>query len=185
MGVSTTFPRVSRSEVGYDIEQVEDFLEDARRAYAADAGAPTVVTAASIRHTAFSTRKGGYSTTHVDAALERLEDAFSDRERELRISERGVEAWYADARASAQEILDRLARPERQRFTRVSLLTIGYNTDDVDEFAEELTAFFQDGRSTTPDDVRNRAFRPQRGGYREIQVDRVLDAVVDVMLAVR
>ena len=183
--VNTTFPRVARSEVGYDIEQVEDFLEDARRAYAADPGAPTVVTAETIRHTAFSTQKAGYSTSHVDAALERLEDAFSERERERRISAQGSEAWYSDARASAQEILDRLARPARERFTRVSFLTTGYRMEDVDEFSDRLTAFFQDGRPATPDDVRTKAFRAQRGGYREVQVDRVLDAVIDVMLAVR
>lgn len=171
--------------MGYDIEQVEDFLEEARRAYGADPDALTVVTSESIRHTAFATQKAGYSTSHVDAALERLEDAFSEREREHRIREWGSDAWYADARASAQEILDRLARPSGQRFTRVSSMTIGYNPTDVDEFADRLTAFFQDGRPTSPDDVRTQAFRPQRGGYREVQVDRVLDAVVDVMLAVR
>ena len=32
-----------------------------------------------IRRMSFSLQKGGYSTTHVDAALERLEDAFSAR----------------------------------------------------------------------------------------------------------
>ncbi|MCU1637163.1 MAG: transporter permease, partial [Cryobacterium sp.] len=37
----------------------------------------------------------------------------------------------------------------------------------------------------TVDDVRTAVFRPERGGYREEQVDAVLDSVVDVMLAVR
>jgi len=36
----------------------------------------------------------------------------------------------------------------------------------------------------TPEQVRAVAFRMQRGGYREAQVDAVLDAVVEVMLAV-
>ena len=35
------------------------------------------------------------------------------------------------------------------------------------------------------DEVRTVAFRPRRGGYREAQVDMLLDTVVDVMLAVR
>jgi len=35
-----------------------------------------------IRTTAFAMQKGGYSTSHVDAALERLEDAFASRERD-------------------------------------------------------------------------------------------------------
>jgi DivIVA domain-containing protein len=35
------------------------------------------------------------------------------------------------------------------------------------------------------DEVRTVMFRPQRGGYKEVQVDLLLDSVTDVMLAVR
>ncbi len=183
--VSTTFPRTKRSRLGYDVEQVEDFLEEARRAYGAEPGQLTIVTAASIRHTAFAMQKGGYETGQVDAALERLEDAFASRERELRIRERGEEDWYSSARTSAQEILDRLARPNGERFDRLRPLTAGYSVQQVDEFAERLTRYFQDGERLTVDEVRAISFAPQRGGYREAQVDVVLDAVIDVMLAVR
>ncbi len=183
--MSTTFPRTRRSQLGYDVEEVEDFLEDARRAYGAAHGEPTVVSAASIRHTGFAMQKGGYSTTHVDAALERLEDAFAGRERERAVRATGDAQWFSDARLRAQVILDRLARPSGQRFERVSSLASGYDKRDVDAFADRLTGYFQDGRSMTVDEVRTVAFRPRRGGYREAQVDLVLDAVVDVMLAVR
>jgi len=181
----STFPRVRRSRRGYDVEQVEDFLEEARRAYTADPGTPTVVTAGSIRRTAFSLQKGGYSTEAVDAALERLEDAFSARERDRGVGDRGEDAWFSRARASAQEILDRLARPSGERFARVGLLTGGYDRRDVDRFADRVAEYFQDGRSMTVEEVRTVAFRPRRGGYREAQVDLLLDDVVEVMLAVR
>ncbi|GAB3141196.1 DivIVA domain-containing protein [Marisediminicola antarctica] len=183
--MSTTFPRTTRSHLGYDVEQVEDFLEEARRAYGAEAGQLTIVTAASIRHTAFAMQKGGYETGQVDAALERLEDAFASRERELRIREKGEEEWYSSARTEAQEILDRLARPDGERFDRIRSLTVGYSVQQVDEFAGRLTRYFQDGDHLTVDEVRAVSFAPQRGGYRETQVDVVLDAVIDVMLAVR
>lgn len=183
--MSTTFPRVRRSELGYDVDQVEDFLEDARRAYAAERGALTVVTAARIRHTAFAMQKSGYSPFHVDAALERLEDAFSLRERDRFVKERGDEGWFSDARARAQEVLDRLSRPVGDRFSRVGPLTGGYDVHDVDAFADRLTKYFQDGAILTVEDVREIAFRQRRGGYREAQVDLLLDGVVDVMLAVR
>ena len=164
---------------------MEDFLEEARRAYGAAPGQLTVVTAASIKHTAFPMQKGGYATAQVDAALERLEDAFASREREQRLHEAGDEAWYAAARRTAQEILDRLARPVGSRFDRVGLLSSGYHPKDVDQFADRLTTFFHDGEPVAVDEVRTVAFRSQRGGYREAQVDLVLDTVVDVMLAVR
>ncbi|MBC7519380.1 MAG: DivIVA domain-containing protein [Microbacteriaceae bacterium] len=183
--MSTTFPRTRRSRLGYNVEQVEDFLEDARRAYSAGAGELTVITAATIRSMAFVMQKGGYLTTAVDAAMERLEDAFSAREREASVRVQGDAAWYAQARSKAQEILDRLARPETKRFSREGILSVGYHPVDVDDFTDRLVSYFQDGGALSATDVRGIAFRPKRGGYSEAQVDLVLDGVLEVMLAVR
>jgi DivIVA domain-containing protein len=183
--VATTFPRTRKSRKGYDIDQVEDFLEDARRAYTADPSVPAVVNAENIRHTAFAMQKGGYSPVHVDAALERLEDAFASREREQAMQAAGDEAWYAQARATAQEILARLSRPTGQRFDHVSFLSEGYNRKDVDGFTDRLVQYFRSGKAMSIDEVRTVAFRPKKGGYRESQVDLLLDTVVNVMLAVR
>jgi DivIVA domain-containing protein len=183
--VSTTFPRSRKSKLGYNIDQVEDFLEEARRAYSADRGELSVVNASSIRHTAFAMQKGGYSTVHVDAALERLEDAFAARERERAFAVTGDAAWYAQARSSAQEILNRLARPAGHRFSRVGILTQGYSPKDVDAFADRLLGYFQHGKPMSVDQVRTVVFRGKKRGYTETQVDLLLDAVIDVMLAVR
>jgi len=183
--VSTTFPRIRKSRRGYSVDQVEDFLEEARRAYSADSTEPAVVNATNIRRMAFSLEKGGYSPAHVDAALERLEDAFASRERERVIQLNGDEAWYTEARSIAREILDRLVRPLGHRFDRAGVLSNGYHRKEVDAFAARLTNYFQDGRPMSIDEVRTVAFRAQKGGYREAQVDLLLDAVVTVMLAVR
>lgn len=180
-----TFPRARKGKLGYDIDEVEEFLEDARRAYTAESAEVSVVSADSIRTTAFSMRKSGYSTTHVDAALERLEDAFAARERDRQIAREGDEAWYAEARATAQEILDRVVRPAGKRFRRVSVLTVGYSVRDVDAFTDRIAAYFQSGAALSSDDVRTVVFRGQRGGYTEAQVDYLLDTVTRVMLAVR
>ncbi|WP_158863754.1 DivIVA domain-containing protein [Leifsonia sp. AG29] len=181
----STFPRSPRSKPGYDAEQVDEFLRQARRAYDGDATAAGALTAADIRHTAFSMAKGGYSTSHVDAALERLEDAFAAREREALRAQKGDAAWFEEARTTAQVILNRLDRPAGRRFDRVSLLTLGYNRQEVDRFTNRLVRYFQDGRPMSVDEVRTVTFREQRGGYREVQVDLLLDSVTDVMLAVR
>lgn len=183
--MSTTFPRARKSQPGYNIDQVEEFLEEARSAYTADRGNQGVVTAQSIRTTAFGMQNGGYSTKHVDAALERLEDAFAARERERAFAETGDAAWYATARASAQEILNRLARPAGQRFTRTGIFTNGYDTKAVDAFAERLVGYFQNGKPMSVEQVRAVAFPAKKRGYNEAQVDLLLDSVIDVMLAVR
>jgi DivIVA domain-containing protein len=182
--VPSTFPTAPRSVLGYDTDEVERFLEDARRAYTANDSAPGIE-AAKIRATAFSMKKGGYSTQHVDAALERLEDAFAAREREREIAEVGQKAWYAEARGKASDVVERLGRPDRQRFDRVSFLTTGYHPKDVDAFSRRLHGYFKDGKPLSLTEVRAVVFRPKHGGYREAQVDALLDAVIEVMLAVR
>jgi DivIVA domain-containing protein len=183
--VSTTFPRSRKSKPGYNVDQVEDFLEEARRAYTADPNQPGVLNAENIRTMAFVMQKGGYSTTHVDAALERLEDAFASRERERAFAEMGDAAWYAKARTDAQTILDRLARDPGHRFSRVGPLTTGYNTKVVDAFTDRLVGYFQHGKPMSVEQVRTVVFRGAKRGYNETQVDVLLDAVIDVMLAVR
>lgn len=183
--MSTTFPRSRKSRLGYNVDQVEDFLEEARRAYTADRGVLTVVNSEAIRQMAFAMQKGGYSTNHVDAALERLEDAFASRERERAVADAGDAAWFAKARTAAQAILDRLARDKGRRFSRVGFLTTGYDPKDVDVFADRLMGYFQSGKPMSVDQVRTIVFRRKKGGYNESQVDLLLDSVIDVMLAVR
>jgi DivIVA domain-containing protein len=181
--VSTTFPRARK--LGYDIDQVEDFLEDARRAYHAQPGEATLVSAESIRQQAFVMKKHGYAPSHVDAALERLEDAFATKERENAFRVAGDQAWYAQARSNAQVILDRVVRPRGRRFKRVGWFTLGYSVRDVDILADRMSAYFQAGRPLSIEELRTAAFTPQRGGYQEAQVDIVIDSAIQVMLAVR
>ena len=181
--MSSTFPHVRKGR-GYDTAEVEDFLEDARRAYAAPAG-QSGLTAEQIRRTAFGMKRGGYDPAAVDAALERLEDAFATRERQTAIDRAGDQAWYQEARGSAQAILDHISRPRAHRFHRVNWFGAGYSVREVDRFTDRIRKFFQAGVPLTVEDIRQVAFQPQRGGYSEAQVDALLDATVSVMLAVR
>ena len=182
--MSNSFPVAPNGRKGYDRAEVDGFLAEARAAYE---GAPTgeQMSVARIRSQAFQLTRKGYSTAHVDAALERLEDVFAVRERAQRAAELGEAAVLDQARASAQAIVNRLARGAGKRFKRVGPLTLGYNRDDVDHFAEKLQRYFSENWPITVTDVRTIVFREQRGGYSEAQVDALLDAVVDVMLAVR
>jgi DivIVA domain-containing protein len=182
--VASTFPRARRA-LGYDIDEVEDFLEDARRAYTGDRGSAQLVTASTIRQMGFTMRKNGYSPLHVDAALERLEDAFAARERDRGVAESGDQGWYQQARSDAQVILDRCTRARGRRFKRVGILSGGYSVRDVDIFADRVARNLQQGTPLTTEDVRAVVFRGQKGGYQETQVDVVLDAVIDLLQAVK
>jgi len=64
------------------------------------------------------------------------------------------------------------------------VLRYGYRVDEVDMVADKIAGYLAEGSNVTVEQVRSVAFRMQRGGYREAQVDAVLDAVVEVMLAV-
>ena len=178
-----TFPTVKRSKRGYDPEEVDRFLRLARRSYEGD---PDVaITAEDIRRTGFALQRGGYEPDVVDGALERLEDAFAARERSEARRELGEARWLEQARETAQVVLNRLGRPDGRRFDRSSVFTIGYTRREVDRFAKRLIRYFRDGMPMSVEEVRTVVFRQQRHGYREAQVDLLLDAVVDVMLAVR
>ncbi len=179
------FPRALKSQRGYAIDQVDGFLEEARHAFNAESGSAVSLASTDIRHTSFALQKGGYSPTHVDAALERLEDTFANRERESARAQMGDQAWFGIARTNAKEIIDRLGRPGGKRFRRAGILRDGYDRTQVDAFADKLSDYFLKATPMSVDTVRLIAFRPVKGGYTESQVDFFLDSVIDVMLAVR
>lgn len=184
--IPAPFPEAPRRQRGYDRTAVDEFLARARATFegSLDDDEPRI-DAAAVRQVAFPLARGGYSIVAVDAALGRVEDAFAAAERESEVTTVGAEAWVEQARLHAQEILDRLSRHKGRRFARTSWLAFGYRVDEVDLISDKLTRFFEAGEPVTVEQVRAVAFRMQRGGYREEQVDALLDAVVDVMLAVR
>jgi DivIVA domain-containing protein len=130
-------------------------------------------------------KRGGYTPAAVDSALERLEDAFAARERDRALAELGNQGAYDRARGDAQVILDRFVRARGRRFKRVGVLTTGYSVRDVDAFADRVVRYLQQGAPLAVDDVRGSVFGRQKGGYQETQVDVVLDAVVDLLQAVK
>ena len=102
----------------------------------------------------------------------------------LALADEGADAWVERSRTLAQEVLDRLSRERGHRFDRVGAMHYGYRVDEVDLVADKLARYLETGESLTVEQVRTVAFRMKRGGYREDQVDAVLDAMVEVLLAV-
>ena len=181
-GSAPSFAVAPRREKGYQRAAVDTFLGRARRAFEEEADG---IGAADIRAASFPLVRGGYDIAAVDAALARVEDAFAQRERAAAVAATGASAWVGRARTDAQVILDHLSRPEGHRFARTGPLTFGYRIDEVDHVAKRIVRFLRDGDALTAEQVRQTAFRMQRGGYREEQVDALLDATIDVLLAIR
>lgn len=176
------FPLTTGRTLGYHRSAVDTFLASARREF--ETGGEQL-DATDVRIASFPLVKGGYVVADVDAALGRVEDAFAARERERVVRTRGAGVWVEKAREDAQTILDHLARPRRQRFARTGVLSFGYRLDEVDHVATRIVKYLRDGDPLSVEQLRSAAFRMQRGGYREEQVDALLDATIDVILAVR
>lgn len=179
---ASPFPHTTGRQKGYRPEDVDEFLVQARRAF--EGVGDGAIDAAVVRTAAFPLVRRGYQVAAVDAALGRIEDAFAAREREYALGHAGARAWVGRSRTLAQEVLDRLTRPRGRRFRRAGALRFGYRIDEVDLVTDKLARFLETGEPLTVDQVRSVAFRMQRRGYSEAQVDAVLDAVVEVMLAV-
>lgn len=183
--VHSSFPLASGSARGYVPEQVDDFLARARSAYEG-AGEGSALTAVEVRQTAFPVKRGGYLPRYVDAAMDRLEEVFFERERRSALRERGEEAWWDDTRQLLSEVRGRLQRPRGKRFRRRGMFATGYRRSQVDAFLDRLTDMFERRElGVKPADVRDVVFHSQWRGYDEDQVDALLDAVVELLLATR
>ncbi len=184
---SSPFARVGRRSYGYNTRQVDRFLTRARSHYNADNGANGSFTSAEVRAMAFEPAKGGYEPRDVDAALDRLEDAFAQRERDRLIKAKGEDAWLMLIGRTSAVLRSRLHRPHGERFRRPARKkALSYNTDDVDALCDQLLEYFENDLPLSVDTVRRAVFREAAGaeGYEENQVDAFLDRVVELMASI-
>jgi DivIVA domain-containing protein len=185
--IPASFERVQRSEYGYNAKQVDEFLQRARVSLETPHAATDPVNSADVRAVSFDPVKGGYSAAVVDAALDRLEDAFARRERDELIAAQGEEAWLREIGSLSGILRGRLHRPDGDRFRRPTKKKArSYNTADVDRLCHELVAYLEQDKPLSVDSVRRAVFRPAVGqdGYEESQVDAFLDRVVELMAAI-
>lgn len=181
--VHTSFPLAPGSQQGYAPEPVDEFLGRARLSY--EGGGPGL-TAEDVRHTAFPMRRGGYATRYVDAALDRLEEVFFERERRAKVRASGEDAWWDETRALLSEVRGRIQRPRGRRFRRRGLFATGYRRSQVDAFLDRVSEMFERRElGLKPAEVRDVVFHSQWRGYDEDQVDALLDGVVELILATR
>ena len=185
--IPASFERVARTDYGYNAKQVDQFLQRARVSLETPAAAVHPIRSADVRSVSFDPVKGGYSATAVDAALDRLEDAFARRERDELIAQQGEEAWLRQIGQLSGTLRGRLHRPDGERFRRpVKKKARSYNTKDVDRLCKDLIGYLEEDKPLSVDNVRRAVFRLAVGkdGYEETQVDAFLDRVVELMAAI-
>jgi DivIVA domain-containing protein len=182
--VTTMFRTVGRFSKGYNPEQVEEFFARARRSYEGDRS--EMIDGHDVRRAAFDLVRHGYDPTAVDAALDRLERAFTARRRADFVAANGQDSWMEHLAGRARTLYDRLRRPDGDRFARARRGEQGYDPDDVDEICHRLVDYFDHGAALTSEELRHATFGAARGrrAYAEGPVDAFLDRAMEVLIGV-
>ncbi|WP_239073241.1 DivIVA domain-containing protein [Sediminihabitans luteus] len=169
---------------GYDPDEVDEFFDDAKALYEGRDG--RTLTSTEIQRATFELVRGGYSTTEVDAALDRLEGAFIARQRAAYVAAHGQQAWMNALAERARTLYERLGRPDGKKFAPAERGAPAYDTDDVDDLCDRLVDYFDRQVPLTSAEVRETVFRRRSGasGYGEAAVDAFFARAVEVLLGV-
>lgn len=184
---NSKFKLVGPKEIGYSVKQVDVFLDRARAYFLNPDTGSSAITSHDVRTASFDPARGGYRAQAVDAAMDRIEDEFVIREKELLISVEGEQAWMIKIGKTAALLRARLHRPEGERFRRPSKKSVqSYSIADVDLLCTELLTYIEDNGELSVDVVRRSVFGSAKGaaGYEESQVDAFLDRVVELMASI-
>ncbi|HUH52754.1 MAG TPA: DivIVA domain-containing protein [Microbacteriaceae bacterium] len=180
------FPLAKKGKRGYDRRQVENYLEEVKTVfYEPTSNHNSKITSKQLREKSFVLKNKGYDPRYVDAALDRLEDLFFERERNLIIETQGRESWDASVNQLLVELLGRLKKPRTARFKKRSFLAHGYRISQVDAALDQIMSVINRAELINVTQIRQVRFHPQRGGYDEAQVDAFLDGVVEYLLSVK
>ncbi|PJI94420.1 DivIVA domain-containing protein [Luteimicrobium subarcticum] len=178
------FSTVSKVHTGYDPDEVDDFFEFAREVY--EGRRSEEFGGADIQAVSFELIRGGYDTHEVDAALDRLETAFSVRVRSNFVASNGPQAWMEKIADDAKSLYPRLNRPTCEKFAPAGRGEAGYDMDEVDALCDRLVDYFDRQVPLSASEVRGATFRRRRGkdAYAEGPVDAYLARAVEVLLGV-
>jgi DivIVA domain-containing protein len=178
------FRTVSKFKRGYDRDEVDEFFAHARQLY--ERAPAEALNSTDVRRVGFGLVRGGYVTSAVDAALDRLEQAFVARARAEHVGKYGQKAWMDNLGERARTLYGRLGRSDGDRFSPPKRSNQGYEPADVDALCHRLVGYFDNGVTITAAEVRTATFRSRRGknAYDEDSVDSFLARAVDVLLGV-
>jgi DivIVA domain-containing protein len=168
---------------GYDTREVDSFFNRAQAVYEGRSVEPMVPE--DVRNAAFAQVKGGYDEPQVDGALDRLDNAFTRKQRSEFIAAHGQQAWLDKIVDLATTLYDRLGRPDGAKFAPAERGKSAYDRTQVDAMLHRLADYFNNGAPLTSQDVRHVVFSTVRGkrGYGMGPVDAYLDRALEVLVA--
>lgn len=177
-----TFQRSGFFSWGYNPAEVDQFLSEAKRAYANPT--PGSIDENAVRNAAFGRKRNGYRPDLVDSALDRLEVAFIQARRADTVQEGGENAWLNSTYEDAKSLYPRLLRPAGDRFADAK--KFGYAKDDVDALIDKLAEYFDGKTALTSEEIRTVTFADAKGpqAYDSAVVDVFLERAVTILVAV-
>jgi DivIVA domain-containing protein len=175
--VTAHFSKTSKKNFGYEPAEVDALVSQARTVFAQVDAA--ITDEGFIRNAQFGLVKGGYEIALVDAALDRLDDAFGLQLARNTIRRSGHEAARDKLAKWRDTLLSRTERGKKSAFDSAGFLAKGYDRKQVDAALGKISAHLAGSAALTTAQLRNLKFKPVSGGYKEAQVDAYLDRAVD------
>ncbi|MFM6980093.1 MAG: DivIVA domain-containing protein [Micrococcales bacterium] len=171
------FAKTTKKNLGYDPAEVDALVDQARSIFAL--GDASVADEGFIRNSQFSLVKGGYEIALVDAALDRLDDAFGLQVARSTIRRHGFDASREKLTNWRDTLLARTKRGKNKAFDSAGAFSKGYHRKQVDVALGNIAAHLEGSAKLTTAQLREVKFKPVTGGYKEAQVDAYLDRAVD------
>ncbi len=177
--MSNNFPTAGAKELGYEPGQVDAVINQARVQFAEPNS--NIIDAKNLRTAQFDLVADGYQIDAVDAALDRLDDAFAQREKQrLAANLNSVDA-FDEVDKIRKLIKGRVRRPNGKKLARAGLFAKGYSVRQVDQFLTRVGLRLSGKAELSISELRSVTFKPKWGGYIENQVDALIDKTVEYL----
>ena len=175
----STFKNVAKGKLGYAPADVDAFIVRARDQY--NNFTSQVMDWRDITGQKFAMVKGGYDVAAVDAAIDKLQDTFAERELSGKSNPFAPSLSGSILTELRGLLLGRAVRGKGKYFDRAGVVGVGYSRKQVDALMSIVHEFLEGGETLTLSEVRELTFKVQRGGYFESQVDSYIERLVEYL----
>lgn len=175
----SAFKTVAKGKLGYEPEEVEAFIAKARDQY--NNFSAQLLDWRDITGQRFTLTKGGYDIASVDAAIDKLQDTFAERELGKKSNPYGAPLGSSMLTELRGLLLGRASRPLSKRFDRAGVMGVGYSRKEVDALLTVVQDFLNGDEDLSLEEVRSLTFKVKRGGYFESQVDAYIGRLVEYL----